>query len=324
MKKKFFLFLTPLVLIPLVFVTFEEITPPTILISSWTQNSNYETNIQGFQTAIQDFGINDVNYIKFDSSGDLSHLRQNLDYYDENDIDLVYSLTTPGTLEIKEYFDSTPVVFSIVTYPVTAELIQSFTSSENNLVGTSNFVPARSTFDIITKLVDVEKIGFVHREGEINSSIQYRDFFLEGELRDIDVVMIHGSNLSELKTSLENEIDNVDAFYAACDTLIQSGGGKFLSKFALGAKKPVFSCNYDDLEYGSLASVYADNYELGYGAGVKAALILNGYDPTQLESSYAEKFAIQINHDSAEKLGIDLDRVVSIVDQHSTNTGNGR
>ena len=64
-------------------------------------------------------------------------------------MDLVYSLTTPGTAIVKEVLPSdTPIVFSIVTYPADAGLIESFEYSGNNLVGTSNYVPEYSNGSI--------------------------------------------------------------------------------------------------------------------------------------------------------------------------------
>ena len=68
--------------------------------------------------------------------------REIAESFREVGVDLVYSLTTPkGQLIMKQILpETTPIVFSIITYPADSGLIESLDYSGNNLVGTSNYV----------------------------------------------------------------------------------------------------------------------------------------------------------------------------------------
>lgn len=89
-------------------------------------------------------------------------------------MDLVYSLTTPGTTIIKKIMpETTPIVFSIVTYPADSGLIESFEYFGNNLVGTSKYVELTNYVKLLkTILPHTKTLAIFHREKEPNSKIQ--------------------------------------------------------------------------------------------------------------------------------------------------------
>jgi len=110
-------------------------------VSEWT---GYPDSVKGFKDSMTKGGfIEGQNVIYLDQSSGINATRQReiAQSFREAGVDLVYSLTTPGTLIMKQFMpETTPIVFSIVTYPADSGLIESFDYSGNNLVGTSNYV----------------------------------------------------------------------------------------------------------------------------------------------------------------------------------------
>ena len=115
-----------------------------------------------------------VEYLYRDSGGDSGKQREIAQEFKEAGVDLVYSLTTPGTAIVKEVMpEDTPIVFSIVTYPADSGLIESFEYSGNNLVGTSNYVALRHYVNLLQAAVPgATTVAIFHRKGEPNSRIQ--------------------------------------------------------------------------------------------------------------------------------------------------------
>ncbi|MGF1755915.1 hypothetical protein L4C33_20290, partial [Vibrio makurazakiensis] len=199
--------------------------PPTFKIglALWT---GYPNNLQGFKDGLTESGIdikNDITFVEGDITSDKDKQRSAAEYFKSEKVDLVYSLTTPGTVIMKEIMPTTtPIVFSIVTYPADSGLIESFEYSGNNLVGTSNYVHLQHYVSLIKELVpDTKSAAIFHHTGEPNSNIQASNLIRLLKRQDIKVQNITATNIADLKAQAETLVDKVDLFITTTDTLLQ-------------------------------------------------------------------------------------------------------
>ena len=285
-------------------------SPKKIGISTWGSNEDYELNIQGFQDALKsEFGDEEIEFIIKNPNADKLAQVHIMNYFDDQNVDLIYTLTTPGTKIAQEIFNEKPIVFSIVTFPVEAKIVDSMKSSKNNLVGTSNYIDVEEQMKKITENTDVKELAFVHRTHEVNSLIQLSLFENYSEKHQISLIDVSASNLEELEERVNFVIDNVDGVYLACDTLIQTGGDIVTINIATENKKPSFSCVKSGVENGAVFGVVADNYRLGYESGLKAVQILNGEHPSNIQSSFSETQTIFVNKEAAELFEINFEGI---------------
>jgi len=279
-------------------------------IAQWVSNPQYEKNIQGFKDGLAKEGYREGKNIEFNtklSSADKEKQRQIVQSFVQAKVDLMYSLTTPGTLIAKKATNTIPIVFSIVTYPVEAKLIDSMKSSKNNLVGTRNYIPPSRQYYAFERIYSKTKtLGIVHRKGEPNSIIQFNAYKKILTPRGINVVDIAATDLDNLRQQLISTIDQVDSLFSACDTLIQSGGEAIVIEISKQYKKPTFTCNKDGVLQGALIGNIADFYEIGKISGEKAALILKGSKPEWLQTESPREDHILINQKTADELGITI------------------
>jgi len=282
-------------------------------IARWVESSDFDENIQGFKESLEEYGFTEgvnTEYIEKNPNGDKSKQREIIQEFIDKDVDMIFSLTTPGTLIAKEMTQDIPIVFSIVTFPVGANIIESFESSGNNLVGTSNFVSVEKQVDLIYDISQPKKIGFLHRDGEPNSEIQFEQMKKYSELKGIDVIEISPSTLDEVESSINNVISEIDVLYNACDTLVQSGAEDISIKLGLENNKPAFSCLMGGIKSGGLAGNVADPKILGKLAGVKAVIILHGGNPSEILSEQQKGDHIFVNSKSQKALGIEIPKHV--------------
>ena len=290
--------------------------PLKIGISRFVPNGNpsYDNNIAGFKEALTQAGYiegEDVIYFDFSASGNQNRQAQIAQEFAEADYDLIYSLTTPGTLALKKVIKDTPIVFSVVTYPVETGVIDSLNYSGNNLVGTRNWVPVSEQLDNFLKIVpQTSTIAFIHRTGEPNSEIQLEEMLSAASSRDMKVVEISAPNLSELNTKLQNTPKNFDAIYSACDTLIQGEAESLIVRYSLTNQIPSFSCNRSGPVSGDLIGTVADFYSIGKLSGEKAVQIFEGATPGSLSTDTVARPYIYINPTTADKLGILIPQVL--------------
>lgn len=310
MKKAYFgIPIVAISIIVLVWASQESNDALTVGVSLWITDSEYERNFEGFKTALEEVGFVDgqnIRYIVENPNGDKTNQLRIIQSFIDQDVDLIYTLTTPGTLVAKKLTDEIPIVFSIVTFPVEAGIIDSFENSGNNLVGTSNFVSIEKQVSLIKQLVPVETIGFIKRTGEINSDIQFKQMKDYVNQENIKISLLNARTIDESKIILDYSIDFVDVFYQSCDTLVQSGVEEIAIEVATAHYKPTFSCNKEGIEKGALIGNVADFANIGYIAGQKAALILQGSNPSELNSEFQTVDNIIINLKTAKNLGIEI------------------
>ncbi|MDC4231311.1 MAG: ABC transporter substrate-binding protein [Nitrosopumilus sp.] len=278
-------------------------------IIKWVSNGQYEQNIFAFKSVFEEHGYfegKNVEYlIETSNVNELRH-REIVQMFLEENVDLIYSLTTPGTLIVKEMTSDIPIVFSVVTYPVETGIIENLLYSGNNIIGTRNYIPINEQFDFFNDIVSIEKIGFVNRLNEPNSTIQFDELNEYGKNNDIEIIGIHAKSLENLEEEILKEIDNVDALYQSCDTLIQSGGEEISIKIANEHKIPTFSCNLDGVRIGALAGNVADFSEIGTLSGLKALQILSGTSIDNLKTEGPQISYTIINLKTANSLGINI------------------
>lgn len=278
-------------------------------ISVWT---GYPASVKGFKESLRQGGFIDgknVTYLYRKSGPDKSKQRSIAQELKTAKVDLVYTLTTPGTTIIKEILSpGTPIVFSIVTYPADSGLIESFEYSGNNLVGTSNYVPLAHYVSVLkTILPHVKTVAIFHRKDEPNSKIQAANMIRLFKKAGISTIDLEPDSMEQVRSMAMGVIGKVDVFMTTTDTLMQGGGEKILIEISLGKKVPILSSNKAGIEQGSTFGPVADFYTLGKMSGEMAVKILKeNISPARLQSKLQDPPLIMINRESANALKIKI------------------
>ena len=292
-------------------------------ISMWVEGKEFNDNVEGFKETLEEYGFIEgltVKYFEKNANGDKTKSSEIIQEFIDNDVHLIFSQTTTGTLIAKQMTQEIPIVFSIVTYPVKANIIESFDSSGNNLVGTSNYIPVEKQIDLIYDISNSKQIGYLHHQGEINSEIQFEQMKQYSHTKGINLLKIPLSNLDEAETTIKQALPEIDVLYNACDTLIQNTGEEISIKIGLETKTPVFSCNKEGILSGALAGNVADFKLLGSLAGLKAVIILHGGNPSDIRSEIQRGDHIFVNTETSKILGIKIpEHVENIIYQELDN-----
>ncbi len=271
-------------------------------ISVWT---GYPSSVKGFKEAMAAGGLiegKNVQYLYEKIGLNKEKQREIALRFKKAKVDLVYSLTTPGTTIIKEIMPgTTPIVFSIVTYPDDSGLIESFEYSGNNLVGTSNYVELTNYVKLLkTILPHTKTLAIFHRKKEPNSKIQAANMIRLLRREGIQTIDLEPESVEEMRQMALDIAAKVDVFMTTTDTLCQGGGESALIKISLQKKIPILSSNKIGIEEGSTFGPVADFYVLGRMSGEMAVKILKkNIDPAQLQSKTQDPPLTLINRKSA-------------------------
>ena len=298
----------------------------TVGVARWATNAEFDRSIEGFKQGLALKGYiegKNIRYLERNPETDLAKQRDIIEEFIKQDVDLIYSLTTPGTIVAKELTEKMqspiPVVFSVCTYPVESNLIAALDNSANNLVGTRNYVPFAKQYYVFEQLFpDAKSLAVVRRKGEPNSTNQLKEVKAQLEERGMTIIDIAAVDLDDMERQLEMASANIDAIFSTCDTLTHAGGDKVIAEFGKRHKIPSFACNKEGVINGLLVGNIGDFMAIARISGEQAAQILDGATPNWLKTESPRDNYIVLNESTAKILQVNisegfLERVKEIV-----------
>lgn len=289
----------------------------TVGIARWGSTLEYDRSIMGFKEGLALKGYiegKNIQFIEKNPEADLAKQHKIIEGFIHQQVDLIFSLTTPGTTIAKALTEKMPspipVVFSVCTYPVESELIASLDHSENNLVGTRNYVPFAKQYYIFEQLFpDTKSLAVVRRIGESNSTNQLKEVKAQLEERGITIIDIAAVDLDDIQRQLEKNVSNIDAIFSTCDTLTHDGGDAIIAEFGKRHKIPSFACNKEGVINGLLVGNIGDFKAIATISGEQAGQIFNGADPSWLKTESPRDSYIVLNETTANILEVNISPV---------------
>ena len=258
---------------------------------------------QGFKKAFEDAGIK-AEFDEKNAEGTIANATLIANGYKSDKKNLVLGIGTPSAQALVNTITDMPVLFSAVTDPESAKLLN------KNVTGTSDRLDnVGEQLDLLLKLKpEVKKIAVLYNPSEQNSVVQVKEIEAKAKEKNL-VVMLQGvSSLSELPQATKNALIESDALYLPTDNLVVSGI-KLITSEAKSAKKPVISSENSSVEAGALFTMGLDYFELGKRTGEMAIEILKGKPAEQIPYELSKKMTLYVNETTAKELGLDLKKI---------------
>jgi len=220
--------------------------------------------------------------------------------------DVLVGIATPTAQALANATQTIPVVFSAVTDPVGAKLVDSMDKPGGNVTGLSDLSPVAQHVDIMRDIVpSLKNIGVVYNPGEPNAVSLVELLKSAAQAAGLQVVEGTASRTAEIGTAAQAVAEKSDIIYAITDNTVASAIASVI-KAADAANTPVFGATSDYVEQGAVASVGFDYYQVGYQTADYVVKILKGAKPSSLPARVAKGTDIVVNPGAAKKLGVTL------------------
>ena len=258
---------------------------------------------QGFKKAFEEAGIK-ANFDEKNAEGTIANATLIANGYKTDKKDLVLGIGTPSAQALVNTITDIPVLFSAVTDPESAKLLN------KNVTGTSDRLDnVGEQLDLLLKLKpEVKKIAVLYNPSEQNSVVQVKEIEAKAKEKNLEVMLQGVSSLAELSQATKNALIETDALYLPTDNLVVSGI-KLITSEAKSAKKPVISSENSSVEAGALFTMGLDYFELGKRTGEMAIEILKGKPAEQIPYELSKKMTLYVNETTATELGLDLKKI---------------
>ena len=221
-----------------------------------------------------------------------------------DDLDLALAVATPAAQAMAQNITNIPLLFTAVTDPVQAELVDSMEEPGANVTGTSDAAPIEEQLELLQELVpDAETIGIVYASGEVNSQVQVDQAQEAAGPLGLTIETQTVTTVNEIQQAVE-ALGDVDAIYVPTDNMVVSGIAS-LVQVAESKQIPVIAAEAGTVEGGAVATIGIDYTELGRQTGEMALRILqDGADPATMPVETAAEFTYVVNEDAAERQGV--------------------
>ena len=227
--------------------------------------------------------------------------------------DVVLAIATPSAQSLANTTQRTPVIFSAVTDPVSAKLVESREHPGGNVTGTSDqSSDAISTqINLIKKVLPKAKtIGILYTQSEPNSVVQKDEAKRLLEEKGFTVVEKTILDSNNVKAAAESLMAEVDMVFVPTDNIISSTM-ETVKQVSIKHKVPVFGGSTEMIAVGGLYN-YGTNYEeLGRQTARMLIRVLKGEKPENIAVELPEKLELHTNKEMADALGIDISKLES-------------
>ena len=255
---------------------------------------------EGFKKAFEEAGIK-AEFDEKNAEGTIANAALIANNFKADKKDLVFGIATPSAQALANSITDIPVLFSAVTDPESAKILN------KNVTGTSDKVDnIAAQLDLLLKLKpEVKKISVLYNPSEQNSIVQVKEIEEKATAKNLTVVLQGVTSLGERAQATKNVLAQSDALYLPTDNLVVSGI-KLITSEAIAAKKPVIATENSSVELGALLTMGIDYFELGKRTGEMAIEILKGKPVDQIPFEISKKMKLYVNETTATALGIDI------------------
>lgn len=245
-----------------------------------------------------------VEIVYQNGQGDFSNLNSIAQKFVGEKVDLIVAIATPSAQAAAAATTDIPIVFSAVTDPVAAGLVQDMEAPGGNITGTSDAIPVESIFQLAADLTpNAKKFGFIYNSGEVNSVSVIADARAYCDANGLTYTESTVTNSSEVQQAGLQLLSECDALFAPIDNTVASAMPN-LAALALEQNKPVYVAADSMVNDGGLAAVGINYTKLGKETAAMVKELLEGKKPAELPVRVMSDFAKIINLQTARALGI--------------------
>jgi putative ABC transport system substrate-binding protein len=281
-------------------------------ISQFVEHPALDSAREGFIQGLAEAGFaeEDIEFIEQNAQADFATAQSIAQQFRSNNLDLILAIATPNAQAAANVITGTPVLFTAVTDPVEAGIVDSMEKPGGNLTGTTDMNPVAQQIELIMEFIpEIKDLGVLYNPGEVNSVVQVDIVKEATEAMGINLHEATVSNSSEVSLAASSLVGDVDAVYVPTDNIIVSALPSVL-QITNQNKIPVFASENGQVRQGAIATLGIDYKLLGIQTGKMAARVLGGADPAEMPVESSEELKLYLNKKAADNLDLEVPTAV--------------
>ena len=279
---------------------------------------------QGIQDELAEQGY-EFTYDLQNANGDFSAATQIATKFKADGVAYAVGIATPTSQALVNEIADIPVIYSAVTDPVSAGLVETYDAAGGNVSGYSDMTPVAEQLRLLSEMVDLKALGHVYSSGEANAVILANVAREWAEKNGVEFIEAAVTNSAEVRQATQAIAGRVDAIYVSTDNTVVSALAALVD-VANSAGVPVMSADPSSAEgIPVLAAHGFSYYAMGRATGRLIAELEEGTKIGDIPVMYMtdpSDVDLLLNLDVAEELGITIPQ--EIMDSATTVVRDGK
>ena len=278
----------------------------------------------GIIERLEELGYTDLEFDRQNANGEITTAASIASKFKADNVRLAVGIATPTAQALVNAIEETPIVFSAVTDPVGAGIVESLDAGNGNVTGVSDLTPVREQIEFLVEMAGIERLGHIYTSSEANAvtlANMAREACAELGIEFVEATV---TNSSEVRPATQAIVGRVGGLYVSNDNTVVSALSS-LVEVANNAGVPVMSADPTSAENIDVLAAWGYDYrKMGRFTGEMIAEILEGADPDTMPVRFMtdpSDFALVLNLDVADELGLSIPP--RFVEQASTVIENG-
>lgn len=218
--------------------------------------------------------------------------------YAADEVNAIVAIATPTALAAQKYSDQIPLVFSAVSDPVDAGLVESNEHPGGNITGTSDEIQVEQIIDMMLMLSpEIKQVGILYNPGEANSVSTVSRFNDYAKTKGLEIMERTGTDNTTMQQAAVDLASQVDAMFSPIDNTVATGMVS-LAQIARDAGVPYYVGADSMVETGGFATVGINYESLGRETAKMTIEILKGKSPADIPVKvFKDNLNVYINED---------------------------
>ena len=249
--------------------------------------------------------------VKYDNcNADAAVMNQIIANFIADDVDLMIGVATPVAMAMQAATEDNqiPVVFSAVSDPVGAGLVESLEAPGANITGTSDYLDTNSIMNLIFAAdPDADVIGLLYDQGQDSSTAPIAAAKAYLDSKGISYVERTGTTNDEVMLAAQALVaDGADAVFTPTDNTIMTAELAIYETF-IEAGIPHYTGADSFALNGAFLGYGVDYANLGVEtANMVAGVLLDGNDPASTAVMTFDNGTATVNTETCAALGLDF------------------
>ncbi|MDO4273199.1 MAG: ABC transporter substrate-binding protein [Eubacteriales bacterium] len=289
----------------------------TIGIEQFAEHGSLDNCREGFLAGLEEEGIVEGENLTVEyknAAADMSMVGQISSSFASSNMDLICGIATPSAQSCYNAAmdKGIPVIYTAVTDPEAAELVDDSGNPVGEITGTSDKLPVAEQLEMIrTMLPDAKTIGILYTTSEANSESAIKVYESLAADYGFEIETTGITATADIPLAAEGLLGKVDCLTNLTDNTVVSSLPTIL-EMANEKNIPVFGSEIEQVKIGCLAAEGLDYIELGKQTGKMAAQVLKGEKKaSEIPYETIAESSLYINSAVAENLGIDIPEELS-------------
>jgi putative tryptophan/tyrosine transport system substrate-binding protein len=217
---------------------------------------------------------------------------------------VIVPISTPSAQAVAAAVKTVPIVFSTVTDPIGAKLVNNLEKPGGNITGVSALVPVDQHVDLIRQLSpNAKRIGVIYNAGESNSVTLVRVLKQVALAKTVQITEATVTSSADVVTAARSLVGKADVIYVPTDNTVASALESVL-QVGIQDRLPIYSGDNDSVQRGAIASLGFNYYDVGQQSAELVVKIIKGEKPGDIPVQDPTRLELYINTKAANAMGV--------------------